>query len=488
MKTSYSFAALAVALSVVMPIPASAQGFGRISGGGSFSRPAPRQPSFAPRSAPRLQSVPAPARPPAITNLNGQRSLPLVPAGGSTASKLAPRAGVQGKAGSSSSRANLRSQIGGLPTKNTGAGRTNSSSMSGQRGSRPNTNLAGSLPATNPAVGLPRNLDGISLRGRNRSSPIGSPADLVGSRPQNPEDVNLTRGRLPSEPADRTPLPGTPRVNGPDQPPGFDGIVEGVVNDRRDPAPGPGDQAPPADQTPPTEPAPPADTAPPADPAPPAPGDESPPIMEDPAPIEEPAPSIVVDVQIPLPGDGFVPGSAAPAEIPVEVPVEVPVELPVPVEVPMPASETSAAADATGANNMDLELVEVRLVDAGNVNLDMGPRYRLTYKNVGSSDIGKFHVTMAVDAGDKLTETAEMISVEAIGVRAGKSQTVDVRLPVEVLKMATDKRGEPAPFLLLAAIVDSDDSLAETDEENNLLIFARDEIESVTKESASERK
>ncbi|HZL91084.1 MAG TPA: hypothetical protein VFB96_22145, partial [Pirellulaceae bacterium] len=60
MKTSFAFAALAVALSVVMPIPASAEGFRRISGGGSFSRPAPRQPSFAPRSAPRLQSVPAP--------------------------------------------------------------------------------------------------------------------------------------------------------------------------------------------------------------------------------------------------------------------------------------------------------------------------------------------------------------------------------------------------------------------------------------------
>jgi hypothetical protein len=61
-------------------------------------------------------------------------------------------------------------------------------------------------------------------------------------------------------------------------------------------------------------------------------------------------------------------------------------------------------------------------------------------------------------------------------------------LPVEALKMGTDKGGKPVPFMMLAAIVDSDDSLAETDEENNLLIFPRDEIESVTKEAAAAKK
>jgi hypothetical protein len=137
---------------------------------------------------------------------------------------------------------------------------------------------------------------------------------------------------------------------------------------------------------------------------------------------------------------------------------------------------------------MDLELADVRLVDAGSESRSMGPRYRLTYKNAGSTDIGKFHVTVAVDAGDKLTETAEMVTVEAVGVRAGKSQSIDVRLPVEVLKMGTDKRGQPAPFLMLAAIVDSDDGLAEVDEDNNLLIFARDEIESIKKGAGAEAK
>ena len=56
-----------------------------------------------------------------------------------------------------------------------------------------------------------------------------------------------------------------------------------------------------------------------------------------------------------------------------------------------------------------------------------------------------------------------------------------MRLPVEVLTMGTVKDGKLAPFGILAAILDSDTSLDETDKENNVLVLAGDEIKSVAK-------
>lgn len=143
--------------------------------------------------------------------------------------------------------------------------------------------------------------------------------------------------------------------------------------------------------------------------------------------------------------------------------------------------QPAVAAEPADGKKLDIELTDVRLVDGGNLEQKTGPRFRLTYRNNGTVDVPKFNVTVAVDSSMKLTEMAEMVTVEAVGLKPGKTQTVDVRLPVEVLKMATDESGKPAPFALLVAIADSDESLEETDEENNVLVFARDEIKSVTK-------
>jgi hypothetical protein len=90
-------------------------------------------------------------------------------------------------------------------------------------------------------------------------------------------------------------------------------------------------------------------------------------------------------------------------------------------------------------------------------------------------------VAVAADVGNDLTETAEIVMVEAMGVKPGRSQSVDVRLPVTVLTMATNKQGRPAPFMVLAAILDCDETFDETDKENNVLVVAREEIEAVAK-------
>jgi subtilase family serine protease len=137
--------------------------------------------------------------------------------------------------------------------------------------------------------------------------------------------------------------------------------------------------------------------------------------------------------------------------------------------------------NSSNKKELDVELTDVRLVDAGNLELKTGPRFRLTYRNKGTVEVPKFNVTVAVDASMNLTEMAETVTVETVGLKPGKSQTVDVRLPVEVLNMTVGQDGKAAPFALLVAMLDSDESLDETDEENNVLVFARDEIKSIEK-------
>ena len=145
------------------------------------------------------------------------------------------------------------------------------------------------------------------------------------------------------------------------------------------------------------------------------------------------------------------------------------------------ATTTAEPVVPAEGQELDIELTDVRLVDAGNLEQKTGPRFRLTYRNKGAVEVPKFHVTVAVDAGDTLTETAEIVTVEAVGLKPGKSQMVDVRLPVEVLKMTTDKSGKTTPFALLVAVLDSDESLDETNEENNVMVLARQEIKPIEK-------
>ena len=85
----------------------------------------------------------------------------------------------------------------------------------------------------------------------------------------------------------------------------------------------------------------------------------------------------------------------------------------------------------------------MRLIEEGSLDRKTGPRYRLFYRNAGTVEVPRFHATVAVDVGEKLTEKAEIVTVDAVGLKPGKTQTVDVRLPVEVLTMGIDYEGRP---------------------------------------------
>jgi hypothetical protein len=210
---------------------------------------------------------------------------------------------------------------------------------------------------------------------------------------------------------------------------------------------------------------------------------------EHPIAVRPPAPGIRVPVNGPV-GSGssnigiflgqissLLPGSGDSGAVAGGVEEVVPTDGSSPAASPVSAAPVAAPATQTQAKDvLDVELTEVRLVDAGSLERNVGPRFRLYYRNAGSIEAPKFHVSVAVDLGEKVTEKAELVTVDAVGVKPGKSQSVDVRLPVEVLKMAIDYEGRPTAFNAFVALIDSDNDLDESNEKNNLLVISRAKI------------
>jgi hypothetical protein len=87
--------------------------------------------------------------------------------------------------------------------------------------------------------------------------------------------------------------------------------------------------------------------------------------------------------------------------------------------------------------------------------------------------------------GKDLTAAAQLVSVESVGIKPGKTQAIDVQLPIEVLKMTSPNDKWPKPFEVLGAIADSDDSLRESNEDNNVLKTTRDAIKSLDADDAA---
>jgi hypothetical protein len=62
------------------------------------------------------------------------------------------------------------------------------------------------------------------------------------------------------------------------------------------------------------------------------------------------------------------------------------------------------------------------------------------------------------DLGSVLSEKAHLVTVESVGIKPGKIQTVDVQVPPDVLKMKGTQDHWPRPFDLLGAMLDSDEA------------------------------
>jgi hypothetical protein len=123
----------------------------------------------------------------------------------------------------------------------------------------------------------------------------------------------------------------------------------------------------------------------------------------------------------------------------------------------------------------DLELLTVRLVDAGDVANNRGPLYRVWFRNNTDRFIDReFHVAAFV-ADEKQTVANPPRAMERIGgMKPAEMRAVDLRLPVEANRLAESSPSIKYPSLYVA--VDANLELAERNEENNTAALSRAEV------------
>jgi hypothetical protein len=167
---------------------------------------------------------------------------------------------------------------------------------------------------------------------------------------------------------------------------------------------------------------------------------------------------------------------------PVWVYWQVPVWQPLPVvacgtwvDVPPPPAPVAVAAVAP--EQFDLQLLAVRFVDPGHPEENLGPRFRVWFRNNSNRPIVQpFNVILLASANDQLNVALPQAGVRVNAVEAGDMQSVDIRLPVEVNSMGVGPDGKQVPFSTLNVLVDANREINETNRTNNGVKVARIDV------------
>jgi hypothetical protein len=116
---------------------------------------------------------------------------------------------------------------------------------------------------------------------------------------------------------------------------------------------------------------------------------------------------------------------------------------------------------------VDLQLLDVRFVDAGDPARNLGPRYRLTFGNAGTVPAGNFRVLAMASHDGTPNPAAPVGMAEVMTLAAGEVAMADVRLPLTA---------DLSSMGALIVVVDSAVQIAETDEQNNVAVLDRTKI------------
>ncbi|MFH1923486.1 MAG: hypothetical protein ABIP48_26800 [Planctomycetota bacterium] len=152
----------------------------------------------------------------------------------------------------------------------------------------------------------------------------------------------------------------------------------------------------------------------------------------------------------------------------------------VPVWYPLPVVACGTWVDVAPVfvgTPYDLELLAIRFVDPGHPEEQLGPRYRVWFRNNSTRPINRpFDVMLLASNDGLLASDLPQAGLRVTSIRAGGVQSIDIRLPVEVFSMGTDAEGQPAPFRKLHVLVDAAQEVPETSEINNGAKLAPGEI------------
>ncbi len=151
----------------------------------------------------------------------------------------------------------------------------------------------------------------------------------------------------------------------------------------------------------------------------------------------------------------------------------------VPVWEPLPVVSSGTWVDIEPAQvpaaEFDLQLLAVRFVDAGHPQEELGPRYRVWFRNNSDRPLtNPFDIVLLAGNDEKVTDKLPSAGVRINSIESNQTQSVDIRLPFEVLEMGQDENNEPVPFATLHALVDANREIDETSEANNGTRLAAD--------------
>ena len=123
---------------------------------------------------------------------------------------------------------------------------------------------------------------------------------------------------------------------------------------------------------------------------------------------------------------------------------------------------------------IDLQLKNIELLDAGNPQAGQGPVYRITILNASDVAIETgFDVGLVVTNGQEPGPKSPFASERVEGIDAGELLFVEVQLPEVVNRMAKSQAGELLPFSTLFVAVDARQEITEVEEGNNSAKVAR---------------
>jgi len=152
----------------------------------------------------------------------------------------------------------------------------------------------------------------------------------------------------------------------------------------------------------------------------------------------------------------------------------------VPVWTPLPVGTCGTWVDVPPIlvnRQYDLQLLAVRFVDPGHPEENLGPRYRVWFRNNSDEPITRpFNVTLLASADDRLQADLPQAGVRVTTIGAGDIQSVDIRLPPDVNSMPFGNAGNRVPFNTLHVLVDANREINETTRNNNGIKIAREDV------------
>ena len=136
----------------------------------------------------------------------------------------------------------------------------------------------------------------------------------------------------------------------------------------------------------------------------------------------------------------------------------------------------SVAKPAATVTGVDLQLLDAcERLQYGDATQQIGPRYRVTFRNAGTSPVDHdFNVALVAADDANLTTNLPTIESRISSVGTGDVKTVDLRLPATAFDMGQDSHSE---FAKLVVVVDSHGEVNDVNRDNNMASVDRTAVQ-----------